>query len=358
MFVGEEEVQTSEETHEQESKDINLPKGNLSIEKDRVELVKRIGELQSELNQVRMEKEMYLNQVQSLEGYFKKVDEEVKVPKLPSLKEQTSTNATDEEKQSGSLLSNIIEDMLSEQEKKELLELKEKQKYLQHQLSIAQAERDGFRKLLSDLKQNSSQEAGRKQKAIDNARNEIFYLNKFQNFLKQLILNEYKNQPTQTKETSRPLSPPPVKNSPPISNNSSTSSTPQSTHRDKTEEDIDVHSILKLQTALEEQLVGSRVKNNAATSKVTLEQSNNQIKMLGKVLRGEHVSSSELPAFVNTTNKLQKAFSTNNASSATDGTDNTKQLQPSVSLGNTNGPDSNSFANSMKVFGKKIQINK
>ena len=57
---------------------------------------------------------------------------------------------------------------------------------------IARAERDGFRKQLTDFKSSNSQESGRKTKALEKAKAESAYLVRVQSFLRQLILNEYR----------------------------------------------------------------------------------------------------------------------------------------------------------------------
>ena len=46
---------------------------------DRLEILRKISELQTELDHVKMEKELYFNQVEILENYFRKIDEAMAV---------------------------------------------------------------------------------------------------------------------------------------------------------------------------------------------------------------------------------------------------------------------------------------
>src|SRR5690606_2208818 len=77
-------------------------------------------------------------------------------------------------------------------EQRKIKELKEKLKHLQHQQSIAQAEKDGFQQQLEDLRRFYGQEAERKTKALDKAKAEIFSLLETEATIKKLLLNEYK----------------------------------------------------------------------------------------------------------------------------------------------------------------------
>ncbi len=220
-----------------------------------------------------MEKELYYNQVESLEGYFRKIDEAMAAE---DHKAHLSELILDEPTTSD------VEHTLYRQQR-EIFDLKDRQKMLHHQLTIAQAERDGFRKQLNDAKVAAVQEIARKAKVKEKVRHELDYLMRVHHFLKQLILNQYKSlqetpaHPTRNRTINKVLINPKshtIKESAPATKG----------------ESLDVPLVYKLQAALEDQL--STPYHQEVRLKV--ERSNVQIEVLGRVLRGEPVLTEDL----------------------------------------------------------------
>lgn len=122
----------------------------------RFDLQRKSNQLEAEIQQAKMGKDLYQLQIEALEKLFKQIDNE----KEEGLSERQGempldeANSKDENKLDGFNSSPPTSLEKMENEKKDIVELKGKQKSLQHQLSMSRMEVESVKKKLEDLKQS------------------------------------------------------------------------------------------------------------------------------------------------------------------------------------------------------------